>query len=95
MKTISAVRLVCAAALLAALLMLAGCARRADVCDVLAAALGSAPDRPEGSVYSTSAESGSEVYLQVWGAAPTTTSASTTKSSNGFGIDIPRISDIF
>lgn len=43
----------------------------------------------------TSAESGSEVYLQVWGAAPTTTSASTTKSSNGFGIDIPRISDIF
>ena len=35
----------------------------------------------------TSAESGSEVYLQVWGAAPTTTSASTTKSSNGFGID--------
>lgn len=39
----------------------------------------------------TSAESGSEVYLQVWGAAPTTTSASTTKSSNGFGIDFPKI----
>ena len=73
MKTISAVRLVCAAALLAALLMLAGCARRADVCDVLAAALGSAPDRPEGSVYSTSAESGSpcaldsELAAVLWG----------------------------
>lgn len=73
MKTISAVRLVCAAALLAALLMLAGCARRADVCDVLAAALGSAPDRPEGTVYSTSAESGSpcaldsELAAVLWG----------------------------
>ena len=65
MKTISAVRLVCAAALLAALcmLVLAGCARRADVCDVLAAALGSAPDRPEGTVYSTSAESDSPSAL--------------------------------
>lgn len=75
MKTISAVRLVCAAALLAALLMLAGCARRADVCDVLAAALGSAPDRPEGTVYSTSAESGSpcaldsELAAVLWGPA--------------------------